>query len=63
MYLYLYYKCVFINNIEIDTYVSLVLNYKSKYLKDQIHAVSRTQQGRQREPSVKKLHSPLSAEF
>ena len=29
----------------------------------QLHAVSRTQQGRQREPSVKTLCSPLSAEF
>ena len=29
----------------------------------QLHAVSRTQQGRQREPSVKTLRSPLSAEF
>ena len=34
------------------------------YLYDVIfHAVSRTQQGVQREPSVKTLHSPLSAEF
>ena len=31
--------------------------------KNQLHAVSRTQQGRQREPSIKTLHSPLSAEF
>ena len=30
---------------------------------NQVHAVSRTQQGRQREPSVKTLRSPLSAEF
>ena len=29
----------------------------------QIHAVSRTLQGRQREPSVKTLRSPFSAEF
>ena len=28
-----------------------------------VHAVSRTQQGRQREPSVKTLRSSLSAEF
>ena len=28
-----------------------------------LHAVSRTQQGKQREPSVKTLRSPLSAEF
>ena len=31
--------------------------------KNQLHAVSRTQQGKQREPSVKTLRSPLSAEF
>ena len=30
---------------------------------NQLHAVSRTQQGRQREPSVKPLRSTLSAEF
>ena len=30
---------------------------------NQLHAVSRTQQCRQRESSVKTLHSPLSAEF
>ena len=29
----------------------------------QLHAVSRTQQGSQREPSVKTLRSRLSAEF
>ena len=29
----------------------------------QLHTVSRTLQGRQREPSVKTLRSPLSAEF
>ena len=31
--------------------------------KNQLHTVSRTQQGRQGEPSVKTLRSPLSAEF
>ena len=31
--------------------------------KNQLHAVSRTQQGRQRKPKVKTLRSPLSAEF
>ena len=30
---------------------------------NQLHAVSRSQQGRQKEPSVKTLHSSLSAEF
>ena len=31
--------------------------------KNQLHAVSRTQQGRQKEPNVKTLRSSLSAEF
>ena len=30
---------------------------------NQLHAVSRTHQGRPREPSVKTLRSPISAEF
>ena len=30
---------------------------------NQLHAVSRIQQGRQSEPNVKTLRSPLSAEF
>ena len=30
---------------------------------NQLHAVSRTQQSRQREPTVRTLRSPLSAEF
>ena len=34
-----------------------------KYIKYQLHTVSRTQQGRQREPSVQTLRSPLSAWF
>ena len=34
-----------------------------KYTFYQLHAVSRTQQGRQREPSVKTLCFPLSAKF
>ena len=40
------------------------LIYFIKFIKkNQLHAVSRTQQGRQRESSVKTLRSPLSAEF
>ena len=35
----------------------------SQAIKNQLHAVSRTQQGRHREPSVKTLRTPLSAEF
>ena len=34
-----------------------------KYKSNQLHAVSRKQQGRQTEPSVKTLRSPLAAEF
>ena len=37
------------------------LQQVSKTKKNQLHAVSRKQQGRQREPSVRTLHSPLSA--
>ena len=33
------------------------------FKKNQLHVVSRTQQGRQREPSVKTLRSHLTAEF
>ena len=33
------------------------------FFNNQLHAVSRTQQGRQRKPSVKTLCSPLSAKF
>ena len=33
------------------------------YKSNQLHAVSRTQQDRQREPNVKILHSPLFTEF
>ena len=32
-------------------------------MKNQLHAVSRTYQGRQKQHSVKKVRSPLSAEF
>ena len=36
---------------------------KKNNVLNHLHAVSRIQQGRQREPSVKTLHSQLSAEF
>ena len=43
-------------------YIETIL--KSNEIKsNQLYAVSRTQQDRQREPSVKTLRSPLSAEF
>ena len=45
-----------------DITKKLVLtNFKSK--SNQLHAVSRAQQGRQKDPSVKTLRSPLFAEF
>ena len=34
-----------------------------KFYRNQLHAVSRTKQGRQREFSVKTLRFPMSAEF
>ena len=37
--------------------------WNKQLLLNQFHAVSRTQQGRQREPSVKTIRSPLSVEF
>ena len=39
------------------------MKYLLKKELNQLHAISRTQQGRQREPSVKTLRSPLSAVF
>ena len=42
--------------------ICLCSNFKIKQI-NQLHAVFCTQQGRQREPSVKTLRSPLSAEF
>ena len=44
----------------LNQYILYVKNLKKI---NQLHAVSRTQQGRQREPSVKTLRSPLSANF
>ena len=41
-----------------NTILQKIIKYKNQF-----HAVSRTQQGRQREPSVKTLRSPLSVEF
>ena len=38
----------------------IIFNYLNK---NQLHVVSRPQQSRQREPSVKTLRSPLSTEF
>ena len=45
--------------LELDTFH--IVNYLLKI--NQLHAASRTLQGRQREPIVKTLRSPLSAEF
>ena len=41
----------------------MYIYYNVKHIKNQLHAVSRTQQGTQREPSVNTLRSPLSAQF
>ena len=41
----------------------ILLNYYKIKKLNQLHALSRTQYGRQREPSAKKLRSPLSYEF
>ena len=41
--------------------LGVILFIKIKIKLNQLHAVSRTQQGRQRVPSVKTLRSPLSA--
>ena len=44
--------------------ILFVLNCNKNLNKlNQLHAVSRTQLGRQREPSVKTIRSPLSTEF
>ena len=43
-----------------ESVISLPLD---KIKSNQLPAVSRTQQGRQREPSVNTLRSPLSADF
>ena len=44
---------------ETGYYINRLLKSKS----NQLYTVSRTQQGRQREPSVKTFRSPLSAEL
>ena len=51
-----------IASIENEVKVLQVIILNQKKL-NQLHAVSRTQQGRQREPSIKTLRSPLSAEY
>ena len=44
--------------------INIILFISAKYKnKNQLHVVSRTLQGRQREPSFKKLRSLLSNEF
>ena len=51
------------NNIHVGIQYQKSNTFKCNNQKNQLHAVSRIQQGRQRELSVKTLHSPLSAEF
>ena len=41
----------------------LIIRYLNKIKSNPLHAVSRRQQGRQREPSVETYRSPLFAEF
>ena len=48
--------------IDIGSRYILIYIFKNKKY-NQLHAVSRTWQGRQREPSIKTLRSPLSAEL
>ena len=47
--------------------LQILIEYNTNKIKNlklnQLHAVSRIQQGRQREPSVKTLRFPLSTEF
>ena len=45
-----------------DILSSRHISYTYK-IKNQLHSVPRTEQGRHREPSVRTLRSPLSAEF
>ena len=47
----------------VKLYPGTIIIIKVKIKINQLHTISRTQQGRQREPSVKTLRSPLSAEF
>ena len=51
---------IFFYNFAEYNKIRLRLNNEKKY---QLHAIFRTQQGRQREPSIKTLPSLLSAEF
>ena len=48
--------------LEIKGLIGGQMDDKAIRVLNQLHAVSRTQQGRQREPSLK-MRSPLSAEF
>ena len=64
--IYIYSMCIIlcrsaikIKNIRTESFLDVFL----QNFKNQLHAVSRTQQVRQREPSIKTLRSPLSAEF
>ena len=53
LHLYIIYKCIF----------CILIHYHLLLPINQLHVVSRTQQVRQKEPSVKTLHSPLSAKI
>ena len=55
--------CISIEYIVVETIIVIFNNFKVIKKSNQLHALSRTQRGRQRETSVKSLRSPLSAEF
>ena len=59
---YTSYRFIPSASVERINYFNLLSLVKQIKL-NQLHAVSRTQQGRQRELCVKTLRSPLSAEF
>ena len=60
----------FVNTVRFFLYIrrpvvvnNIIMLYQKTIQINQLHAVSRTQQGRQREPNVKTHRSPLFAEF
>ena len=70
LHLYAYVMCAVVEMSSIDdTTIRLNTNTKYEYCYYifyffyQLHAVSRSRQGRQREPSVMTLHFPLSAKI
>ena len=60
-----YVTCVCVYGSRKAMHLHFVVSISLKYLSfiNQLHAVSRSRQGRQKEPSVKTLRFPISAEF